>query len=297
MFRCTNGVNVESEPSTVKSARRVALVLQLLAKSDYPLALPEVARSLNIPRSSAHALLKELVSTRLIEVVGTGAPTYRIGLVAFEVGSAFLRQRKLADEAKTIVAALSHELDETAHLAVLDRTDIVYVAKEETSQAMRVASSIGGRLPAHATAVGRVLLSNLSREELGDLYPNATLAKLTPKTTTDRTALFFKVESARDAGFAFDDEESTPGLQCLAAPVFDHRGTCVAALSVSIPSMRMQLWDQSSLLAIVKKHANELSSLLGGTWKMPGAQAINAEGQVVVAEPQAITAVAPQGRA
>lgn len=258
-----SGRRPSSAGGTVKSAHRVALVLKLLASSDDPIALARIARTLGIPRSSTHALLRELVTTGLVEVTGESMPSYRVGLATFEIGNAFLRQRRLADEARSVVASLSARIDETVHLAILDWTDIVYIAKEDSSQAMRVASSIGGRLPAHATAVGRVLLADLSSEELAHRYPSPSLPSLTPKTTSDRNALLFKVQGTRESGFAFDDEESTPGLQCLAAPVYDYRGTCVAALSVSIPTVRMQTWDQRALLTIVREHAARLSSTLG----------------------------------
>jgi DNA-binding IclR family transcriptional regulator len=252
----------DARPS-VKSASRVVDILSLLAKSEDALTLADVSKTLGIPRSSAHALLHDLVGTRMIEQLDQGGtPSYRIGVRSFEIGSAFLNQRNLGDEGRAVVSSLSAAVDDTAHLAILEGTDIVYIAKSESSQSMRLVSHIGARLPAHATAVGRVLLAHLSPETLNVLIPNQ-LPSLTPRTITRRSTLIASVAKIRELGWAFDDEESTPGIQCLAAPVYDHTGECIAGLSVSMPVLRMQAWDRDELLGIVSAHADQLSAGLG----------------------------------
>lgn len=252
-----------SESGSVKSARRVGEILSFLAASESPRSLSAASTELGIPRSSTHALLKELVASRLVERVDAiGPPTYRIGIRSFEIGSAFLRQRNLGEEGREVVARLSRVIDDTAHLATLDGPDIMYIAKAESSQSMRVVSAIGSRLPAQATATGRVQLAYLTPEELEVLLPDP-LPALTAKTTTSRNDLMLSLEHVREQEWAFDDEESTPGLQCLAAPVFDHTERCVAGLSVSLPTFRMQAWDLDGLLGIVKEHSEILSSELG----------------------------------
>lgn len=258
-----NHVAQPSARPSVKSAARVVDILSLLARSPDPLTLADVSKTLGIPRSSAHALLHDLVGTRMIEQLDSGGtPSYRIGVRSFEIGSAFLNQRNLGDEGRAVVSSLSTAVDDTAHLAILEGTDIVYIAKSESSQSMRLVSHIGVRLPAHATAVGRVLLAHLAPETLNVLLPNQ-LPSLTARTITRRSTLLTSLAQTRELGWAFDDEESTPGIQCLAAPVYDHTGECVAGLSVSMPVYRMQAWDRDELLGVVKTHAEQLSTGLG----------------------------------
>lgn len=251
-------------PRQVKSARRTAQILELVASTPSGMSLADVARALGLPRSSAHALLSDMTESRLLEAKPSSAsPRYRIGLLTFQSGSAFLRQRNLADEARTIVERLAARTDENAHLAILDGRDIIYIAKGETTNAMRVASYVGLRIPAHATAVGKVLLAQLDASAVLDLYAGRTLEAMTPRTTTRLHELLGELRSVATDGFAFDDEESTSGLQCLAVPVHDASGQCVAALSVSVPTMRMVGLDRSALLGVVQGHADELSARLG----------------------------------
>lgn len=253
----------QGDPSIVKSAKRVADILALLSENPHGMSLTEIATALSVPRSSTHGLLRQMCQSRLLEQVGDTQPSYRIGILAFEVGSAFLLQRDLTEEARRVSFDVSARLNETVHIAILDGTDIVYVAKAESDQAMRVVSAVGRRLPAHATAVGRVLLSDLGDTELLQRYTEEELPALTPKTIPTRAALVSELRIVREQGFAFDDEESTPGLQCLAVPVRDARGTHVAGLSVSIPTVRMLNHDRAALLAILRSASDEMSLRLG----------------------------------
>lgn len=248
----------------VKSAYRVARILELVASVSESLQLADIATVLGVPRSSAHALLNDMTESRLLEVVaGSDPPRYRVGLLAFEVGSAFLRQRNLADEARAIVDRLAATCDENAHLGILDGRDVIYAAKAESSNAIRVASYVGLRIPAHATAVGKVLLAAFDPTEVIALYRSRPPETLTAKTKTRLDDILAELRTVAAEGWAFDDEESTPLLNCLAVPVHDVSGQCVAGLSVSIPTMRMADWDRGELLAIVRQHADMLSMRLG----------------------------------
>lgn len=248
----------------VKSAARVADVLRLLASETSGMSLADIIGALDLPRSSTYALLTDMVASRLLEESSSaGVRTYRIGIGAFEVGMAFLRQRSLAGEADSVVRRLASRFDETAHLAVLDNTDVVYVAKAESSHAMRVASSVGARFPAHATGVGKVLLAQLDLAEFARLYPHEDLPALTPTTVLSREQLLSELAEIRQNGFAFDDEESTSGLQCLAVPVLGPGGAGVAALSLSVPTIRMAKMNRELVLAELIQSGQDISRQLG----------------------------------
>ena len=249
----------------VKSAERVADILQLVARTANGLQLADVARALGIPRSSAHALLMDMTQSRLLEAKpGSEQTRYQIGLLAFEVGSAFLRQRNLSDEARIVVDRLAATCDENSHLAILDGREVMYVAKAESSNAVRVASYVGLRIPAHATAVGKVLLAHRRTEDVVALYRSRPPEALTARTMTKLDEILIELRKVDSAGYAFDDEESTPGLQCLAVPIFDSHGTCVAALSLSAPTIRMSHLNRAALLEVIHEHGDALSRRLGG---------------------------------
>lgn len=249
----------------VKSAARVADVLRLLASASGGMTLADIVGALDLPRSSTYALITDMVASHLLEEDSPngGVRTYRIGIGAFEVGMAFLRQRSLAGEADAVVRSLASRFDETAHLAVLDNTDVVYVAKAESSHAMRVASSVGERFPAHATGVGKVLLAQLELGEFARLYPHEELQAMTPTTVLSREKLLSELVKIRQDGFAFDNEESTIGLQCLAVPVLGPGGSGVAALSLSVPTIRMAKMDRDIVVAELIASGQKISRQLG----------------------------------
>lgn len=259
-----------AERVRVKSAARVAEILRVLASNRPGMTLTEVTTALNLPRSSTYALLGDLVVSGFVEEdAGPGARTYRIGIGAFEVGMAFLRQRSLAGEAAAIVERVAKRFDETAHLAVLDGTDVVYIAKSESTHAMRVASAVGARFPAHATAVGKVLLAQLGRADVVRLYPGEELPVLTPATVRSRGRLLAELDTIRREGHAFDDEESTPGLQCLAVPILGPDGAGVAALSLSVPAVRMGALGKDEVLTELLRGGAEISHHLGWSEAAP----------------------------
>ncbi len=253
-----------SERMRIKSAARVVQILQILASSATGTSLSEIMTALGLPRSSAYALLDDLVSSGLVEEdVGPGPKTYRVGIGAFEIGMAFLRQRSLAGEAQRIVERIVTRFDETAHLAILDGAEVVYVAKAESSHAMRVASAVGSRLPAHATGVGKALLAQLETDEVVRLYPAEVLPALTPTTVRTRRELLDQLAVVRRDGYAFDDSESTPGLQCLAVPIMGPASAGLAALSLSVPTVRMATMDQHEIREELVKAGAEISHQLG----------------------------------
>ncbi len=135
--------------------------------------------------------------------------------------------------------ALAKKTKEIIHLSILDRNEIVYLDKRGEGQTLTVATKIGGRSPAHACAMGKVLLAGLSSEELSNVLALGPLAKLTPKTVTTIPKLLRELELVRSRGYAVDDEESFPGIRCVAAPLSDREGTTVAAISATVPKQRM----------------------------------------------------------
>jgi DNA-binding IclR family transcriptional regulator len=182
----------------------------------------------------------------------------------FELGSAYIASTDLVSDGWEIVRATARACNETVHLAVLDGTDVLYVAKEESTNAIRMVSAVGKRFPAYATGVGKILLANFSGTDLQRHLPTTNpLPTITANTITDVTLLRRSIDEARARGFAIDIEESTVGLCCVAAPVYDASGQIVAGMSVSVPSMRFTPDRQKELLALITQQANKLSTILG----------------------------------
>jgi DNA-binding IclR family transcriptional regulator len=131
-------------------------------------------------------------------------------------------------------------------------------------------SAVGRRFPAYGTGVGKMLLSVLPPADLDRLYPpDAVLPQITDKTVTNPAAFRRELAHTRARGYALDCEESTPGLCCIAAPVFGRDGDMVAAISVSVPTVRFTPQRQDELRTLVQEHARHLSLILGYHEKAP----------------------------
>lgn len=247
----------------VKSAVRVLDIFELLARHPDGLSLSEIATALAMPKSSAHGLLSTLLRRGYLRP-GRRDRTYRLGARLFELGSSYLAGADLLTEGQEVVRETAHACDETVHLAILDGNEVLYIAKEEGTNTVRMVSAVGKRFPAYGTGVGKMLLSALPVEELDRLYPvDKTLPPITDRTITDPIAFRHELAETRRRGYATDYEESTPGLCCIAAPVFNSDGVIAAAISVSVPTVRFTAERQNELRMLVQQSAERLSRVLG----------------------------------
>ena len=145
------------------SVVRAVRILDRLAHSQTPMTLAEIASELDIPKSTAYTILRDLASESFVTV--SSPPAYSIGLKAFEVGSAHLRAFGIAGAVAPELARLTRELNITSHYAVLDGTEVLYLCKEDPpTLGIQLASSIGARLPSHLTAVGKACLAWLEAD-------------------------------------------------------------------------------------------------------------------------------------
>jgi IclR family KDG regulon transcriptional repressor len=202
------------------------------------LGVSELARRSQMSKSTAFRLLGTLERAGVVERVGS---RYRLGARLHELGRAVYEPAhdQLRDVLMPYVAELYELTRETVHLAVLHGTDVVYLAKLHGHRAVPAPSRIGGRLPAHWTAVGKVLLAHDPDAEAAALA--GPLRRATPRTIASPAELAAEMERIRAAGVSYDDQESRAGLSCVAAPVMRPGGRAIAALSVSGSVERMDL--------------------------------------------------------
>lgn len=212
-------------------------ILELLTGAEKPMTASEIGLALGYPRSSLHGLLQTLTKRHWLELVDSER-AYALGIRTWEAGHTYLRAINLADRALPFMQRLCDRLDETIQLAVLDGRFNVYVGKVTGTQRLVLASEIGRRLQAHATGLGKALLAGLSDGELARLFEGVKLERFTEHTVRDFAALRREVEAIRRRGYATDDEEYTIGVRCVAAPIRDSSGAVVAAMSVSVPTIR-----------------------------------------------------------
>lgn len=207
--------------------RACAILGALDAEHPY-LTVSELARRAGLAKSTTHRLVAQMRDLRLLE---TGPDGVRLGFRLFELGELVPRNRSLRDAALPFMEDLMEATHQRVHLAVLEGVEVVYVAILG-SKGMIMPSRIGGRLPAHATGVGKAIMA-FSPPEVLQARIEAGLPRLSPRTIVMPGPLVREMAAIREAGVSYDREESGPGVSCAAAPVFGGNGEVVAALSVS----------------------------------------------------------------
>jgi IclR family pca regulon transcriptional regulator len=213
----------------VRSLERGLAVLRAF-DGDAPVqTLSEVARRAGITRAAARRFLLTLAELGYVRVDGRH---FSLTPKVLELGYAYLSALTLPELAGPHLEALSARVHESASMSVLDGADIVYVARVATSRLMTAAITIGTRLPAYATAMGRVLLAARTPAERARLLA-APATALTERTVTDAAALARTLDEVAAAGWALVDEELELGVRSIAVPVRDPDGAVVAAANVA----------------------------------------------------------------
>jgi IclR family transcriptional regulator, KDG regulon repressor len=249
----------------VPAVSRALDILELLLSND-SVSAPEITERLGLPRTTVHELVTTLADRSYLSVL-PGQPTrYRLGMRLFQLGGVFAEHLDLAREAQEVAREVAASCDETVHVALLDGTDVVYIAKVDSTHPVRMVSAVGRRLPAHCTGVGKMLLSGLTPEALDARYPpGAQLLAMTPQSITSPRRLRSHLAEVRAQGIAYDNCESNAAVNCAAAPVYDSDGAMVAAMSISVPTLRWNDEVREAWSKLVRDGAAKLSQRLGYT--------------------------------
>lgn len=249
-------------PRVVPAVGRALDILELFL--DRPqLSARDVSERLDLPRTTVHELLVTLV-TRAYLISVPGQPVqYRLGMPLFQLGAAFAGRLDLVREAESVAREVAAACDEAVHVAVLDRTDVIYLVKVDSTHPVRMVSAVGRRLPAHCTAVGKVLLSELDPAGLDAVLGKGALPGMTPDSITDPERLRAHLEGVRAEGVGVDIGESDSAMRCVAAAVRDHSGVAVAAMSVSAPIIRWTPQAQVEWTGLVRAGASTVSARMG----------------------------------
>jgi DNA-binding IclR family transcriptional regulator len=222
-------MRVEERNDKTSVVARVADILGAFNRAEQSLGVSELARRTGLPKPTAYRIAKELVRHRLLERQGT---EFRLGLRLFELGEQAARRRNLRDVALPFMADLRAATRQTIHLAVLEGSEVVYIEILRQKSAPRLPSRVGGRLPAHATAVGKAILAFSPGSVIEDTIRNG-LTRLGPRTTVAPGMLRRELSRIKANGVAVEFEESAPGVVCAASPVLGADDAAVAAISIS----------------------------------------------------------------
>lgn len=245
----------------VPAVTRALDILEVFLGGADSVSAPELVRALDLPRTTVHELIATLVERRYL--VADGAGRYRLGVRLHQLGSRYAEDLDLIREGRSAAQRVSDQCQETVHLGILEGYDVVYIAKVDSTHAVRMVSAAGLRLPAHCTAIGKMLLACLPESALDALLSAGPLRAMTPGTITDPAALRADLDETRRRGASFEQCESNSDVACVAAPVRDHSGQVVAAMSISVPLIRWTPERREELHKLIVAGAEDLSEHLG----------------------------------
>lgn len=247
--------------ATVRTLSRGLNILEALAAMPN-MTVAEVANEVDLPLSTVYRLLETLQARGFVDH-DEQAGGYSIGLQAFHVGNAFVRRNTLVGAANSEMINLVQDVNETVNLALRDRHEAVYLHQVEGSRLVKMFTQVGARTPLHASGVGKVLLAWEDGQLVQELLTQAGLVSFTPNTMTRYGDVLLELRKTRDRGYGLDWEERELGVVCVAAPVRNHLGTVIAALSVSVPLVRLGGGDMETFAKKVMASADRVSHRLG----------------------------------
>lgn len=242
----------------VKSAERVAALLELLGERRTPMRLMEVAQALDIPKSSAHGLLQTLAARGF--VVRDDLQRYRIGLKLFSLAATALEFMDIREIARPAMEVLAERERATCNLAVLDGHDVLYIEKvEDRSNPVRLVTHVGTRLPAHVTSLGKVLVAELPPAARKLWLSEHEFSKLTSQTRTSAVQFSRDLKQYENVGYALDLHEFHDAINGFAAPIRDATGSVIAALSLTCLGTRTPEDEQVAIGKRLCDAAEEIS--------------------------------------
>jgi len=235
--------NNGSKPKNfVQSIERVSIILETLSHYPQGLSLGDLSRRIDLSKGTTHRLLSSLTYLGYTRQISE-TKNYSLGFKLVELGNRLLNQIDFRIEARPYLLDLAESTKETVHLVILDQQEALYIDKVEAGgqlSGLRMVSTLGSRIPAHCTAVGKVLLAALPEIKIAKLVNEKGLIKRTENTITDFGKLKTHLQRVRMDGYALDQEENEIGINCIGAPIRDSRGEVIAAISISGPVNRME---------------------------------------------------------
>ncbi|KGJ04034.1 transcriptional regulator, IclR family [Paracoccus halophilus] len=241
----------------VRALDRALDVLDAIAGAS-GLTLTEIAQRLALAPSTVHRVLVTLEGRGVAEIDEV-TQTWHVGPTAFRHGSAFMRRTGLVERARPVLRRLMEATGETANLGILNGEAVLFLSQAETHETIRAFFPPGTRSPLHASGIGKALLAHKPRREVEMVLDEMVLERFTPMTLCDRQALLDDLGTIRLRGYSLDNEERTPGMRCIAAPIFDPVGEAAAGISVSGPVLRMTDARLPAISEAVLRAARELS--------------------------------------
>jgi IclR family KDG regulon transcriptional repressor len=246
----------------IQALDRALQIVDLFDEHTTELKITEISTRMGLHKSTVHSLLKTLMMHGYIGQ-DPDSGKYKLGLKLIEKGQLMLQTLDIRAVARKNLAELSMRTGQTTHLVILSGKEGIYIDKVEGVKAAIRYSRLGGRVPLHCSAVGKVLTAFQPVEKKIKLLTNYIFTPHTSHTIVDMERFIEELARVRQEGFAIDNQENEPGVRCVAAPIYDHTRHIVAAISLS--TMTTSVNDDEFLM--LSEHliteATSISKLLG----------------------------------
>jgi len=253
-------IDALTDPSFMTSLARGLAVIRAFADSRRSLTIAQISQKTGIPRAAVRRCLHTL---RQLGYADADVNNFSLRPKILTLGYSYLSSTPLTVSSQPYLNNISRTLGESCSLAVLDDTEVLYVARSAASRVMSVALNTGSRLPAYCTSLGRAMLAHLQEDQLKDYFSKVKLRAMTDKTVVSQKRLREILAGVREDGYALIDEELEVGLRSIAVPVRGAGGNVVAALNVGVQATRVSRRQmEEQFLPVLKKGAEELSILL-----------------------------------
>jgi DNA-binding IclR family transcriptional regulator len=253
----------KSEPGGTQAIDR-ALAVLLSFTAEQPIRrVPELAESLGLNKSTVYRLLQALGAANLVRRADE-AGSYRLGPVVLELANCFLATIDLGGDARPFMQAFAMRSGESVTLAVLDGIEAISISQVRGTRTPQLVSRFGLRIPVYCSSSGKALLLDHTDAQIHEKLAHSKMRSLTENTITDPKLFVRRLDRERRQGWTLNDEESEVGIRTVGAPVRDHSGTIVAAVSVSAPTFRLSKAEVPALATEIKDLAAEISNVVGG---------------------------------
>lgn len=245
---------------SVKSAKRVLEIFELLANYPEGLTIKEISEQLHLPQSSVFNVVKTLASEGYLSQ--DDRKNYKLGAKLIHIGRSAMDSLDLTRVGTPYLKHLMSYVQETVFMAVLSQEELFYIAKIDNNRSIRTTAQTGFRRPLYCTGLGKAFLAFLPSEKRSSILDKTEFLPITDKTITVRSELEEQLEVFKNQGYSIDDEENEEGLYCLAAPIFGAGNELMAAISVAGPKERM-LTRKGDIASRLLKTAREISNSIG----------------------------------
>jgi IclR family acetate operon transcriptional repressor len=251
-----------ADGSYIQSLDRALGVLKVIATGN-GLSLTEVSERMDQPASSTYRALITMQRHGIVDFDDV-SQLWHVGLECFRIGSAFLGRTSIMEQSRPIMQQLTSHSGETANLAMIDGSEVIFISQVETHEHIRAFFRPGTRGPAHASGIGKALLAHMPPDQLDTVLRRYQLVSFTDKTITTYEALKAELAVIQARGWAVDNEERTLGMRCIAAPIFGPFGEATVGVSISGPSIRVSPDKDEILGPMIRQAAQEISRAIGG---------------------------------